>query len=275
MDTDRPQEPEEPQQPPEPGGGGGAGGAPQPPEPPKPPTGPPAGGAPPPPPPGAGAPPVPPPPPAPGTPPHGTPPPPGASGPVGGEPPGPVAGEPYGAGYGAPPRKESVVDVGRDWPAAAVLLLTVLAFVMMFLDWSVLRARRVKVTDDGFDRSILPAAPVILVIMFVAVAGIAAYALASRRPRFLGFAAIPAFTAMLVVIIIMTTTTEVIESFTRGLATYELGAGAWLCLVFTILAFLVTLVPLAMWGREAMEQRPPKAPHVPAAPPEFPHADGD
>ncbi|NUP35055.1 MAG: hypothetical protein HOU01_25595 [Streptomycetaceae bacterium] len=153
-----------------------------------------------------------------------------------------------------------------------------LAVAMMFVDWQTSRFRGESVSWDGFNREVLPAAPIILVIMLVAVVASAGCVLLLRRPSQLAFAAIPAFTAMLVIIIVITTLDAMIGNPVRAVGgTFEISAGAWLCLTFTILALLISLVPLgeSLLAQQKQRQRQPVVPPKPAEPPQFPHAEGD
>lgn len=185
--------------------------------------------------------------------------------------------------YGVPvERTADRFDVRTEWPAAAVMFCGVLAVAMMFVDWQTSRFRGESVSWDGFNREVLPAAPIILVIMLVAVVASAGCALLLRRPSQLAFAAIPAFTAMLVIIIVITTLDVMIGNPVRAVGgTFEISAGAWLCLTFTILALLISLVPLGesllaqQKQRQRQRQRQPVVPPKPAEPPQFPHAEGD
>lgn len=168
-------------------------------------------------------------------------------------------------------RGEPAFDPATDWPAVATMALGVAAVGMMFLDWSTSKILNREASDNGFDRDLMPAAPIILVILLIAMVAIAGWTIIVRRPKLLAFAAIPAFAALMVVIVMMTTLNKIggdILSAIPG-GSYSLGEGAWLCLVFTIFALGVCLVPLAQALKQAAE------PAEPPRPPEFPHAEGD
>lgn len=188
-------------------------------------------------------------------------------------------------------------NLAEDWPAIAVMVAGAAAVGMMFPDWSISKLFNQEEGVNGFNRDLMPAAPIMLVILLAAVVAIAGYSLLTRRPRWLVLAAVPAFTALMVVIVMMTTLSEIGDSILGSIpgGSFELGAGAYLCLVFTLLALCASLYPLLMmlrnptmsnalgssraggeWSatgtatRAAASKRP-----APPKPPEFPHAEGD
>ncbi|MCF2532112.1 DUF5336 domain-containing protein [Yinghuangia soli] len=165
-------------------------------------------------------------------------------------------------------KSEPPFDLASDWPAMAAIVCGAVAIGMMFLDWPTAKVLRRESGDSGFDRSLMPAAPIILVILLVAVVAVAGYSMLAKKHWLLLLAAVPAFAALMVVIVMMTTLSkigdDILESIPGG--SFSLGAGAWLCLVFTILALAASLVP----GLDLLKRPAPAAP-----PAEFPHADGD
>lgn len=132
---------------------------------------------------------------------------------------------------------------------------------MMFPDWSVSKLFRQEQGVNGFNRDLLPAAPIMLVILLAGVVAIAGYSLLVRRPRLLVLAAVPAFTALMVIIVMMTTLSEIGDSILGSIpgGSFELGVGAYLCLVFTLVALCLSLYPLMAMFRQ------PHAPHAPHA----------
>ncbi len=191
-------------------------------------------------------------------------------------------------------------DMTEDWPALAAMVCGVIGVGMMFPDWWVAEIFDAEETRNGFNRDILPAAPIILVILLAAVVAIAGYVLLTRRRRLLPLAGVPAFAALMIIVVMMTTLDragEPIDDLPNG--SFDLAVGAYLCLFFTLLALCASLYPLlamlrrgdgtpaaaapgsARAGGEwtatapgtpaATSQRPP----APPRPPEFPHAEGD
>ncbi len=146
----------------------------------------------------------------------------------------------------------------------------ILAIAMMFPAWSIARVRGSEATENGFNRDILPAAPILLVILLLAVVTTAGYTLVTRRPALLPLAAVPAFAALIVVIVTTSTLSkiggDVLGQIPGG--SFEVGAGAWVCLAFTVLALCAGLVPLA----DRLRRRTPPPPRQP---PEFPRGEGD
>lgn len=160
----------------------------------------------------------------------------------------------------APPRAEPSFDVSTDWPGLAAILFGAVAIGTMFLDWPTAKVLRRETSDNGFARNLMPAAPIILVTLLVLVVALAAYALLVKQPKLLMAAAVPAFAALMVVIVMITTLSkiggDVLDSLPGG--SFSLGIGAWLCLVFTILALAASLVPaLEMFKRPAPAADPP------------------
>lgn len=141
---------------------------------------------------------------------------------------------------------------------------------MMFPDWSVSKLFRQEQGVNGFNRDLLPAAPIMLVILLAGVVAIAGYSLLVHRPRLLVLAAVPTFTALMVIIVMMTTLSEIGDSILGSIpgGSFELGVGAYLCLVFTLVALCLSLYPVMAMFRQ---------PVVPAAPPgrHAPHADSE
>jgi len=175
---------------------------------------------------------------------------------------------------------ELVFDPAVDWPALTTMACGIVAVAMMFPDWSISRVGRAEATANGFNRDILPAAPILLVILLLAVIAIAGYTLVARRPALLPLAAFPAFGALMVVIV-TTSTLDKIGGDILGQVpggSYEVGAAAWVCLAFTVLALCVSLVPLADTLRRAPPRGPrqrPWGPEEPPRPPAPPSASAD
>jgi uncharacterized membrane protein len=145
----------------------------------------------------------------------------------------------------------------------------IVAVAMMFPEWTVAKFLGQESTENGFDRSLVPAGPILLVILLVAVVATAGYTLLAKKPQWLLFAAVPAFAALMVVIVTMTTLSKIGGDLLGALpgGSSELGVGAWLCLVFTIAAVCLSLYPLVGMMRRPAPPPPPS--------PEFPHAEGD